>query len=263
MKYFLVIGLMMVGSFAQADICSPLWWQSATLPQVEQEAELKGPLAMNTPCPDGVMPLTLALENNNNPEVFSAIVRHFDLDEEARSQVAEYITEIYIQELNTMKIFSTDGSIILPLPTESSQGVLYYMYMDYVRAILHLQSIRDEYSEDIEVLEGIEGNPAIEIRDNSGLPLPDDVLEEYERMVLYFLSITDEYSEDIGVLEGIKGNPAIEIRDNSGLPLPDDVLEEYERMVLYFLGITNEYQEDIEVLEEIEGNPAIEIRDNR
>ena len=98
MKYFLIIGLMMMGSFAQADICSPLWWQSATPSQVESEAQLKGPLAMNVPCPDGVMPLTLALENNNNSAVFSAIAEHFDLDEEARSQVVEHVANIQITQ---------------------------------------------------------------------------------------------------------------------------------------------------------------------
>ena len=77
MKYFLIIGLMTIGSFAQADICIPLWWSSATTFQVELEAESKGKSAMNTPC-EGTrkLPLMLAVKNNDNPAVFYAIVEH-------------------------------------------------------------------------------------------------------------------------------------------------------------------------------------------
>ena len=82
MKHFLILvmGLIMMSSFAQASVCSSQWWKSATGPQVEFEAEFRGRLAMNDPCKDGVMPLTLALENNDDPSVFSVILEHFELD---------------------------------------------------------------------------------------------------------------------------------------------------------------------------------------
>ena len=82
MRYFLMIGLMMAGagSVAQADICIPLWWGSATDFQVELEAELKGPFAMNDRCPDGRLPVELALENATYPPVFDAILENFELD---------------------------------------------------------------------------------------------------------------------------------------------------------------------------------------
>ena len=91
MRYFLIIGLMMTSSFAQADICIPLWWKSATDVQVEIEAKLKGPLAMNVPCEDGRRPIDLALENSTYPPVFAAIIRNFELnlDEETLDQVTK------------------------------------------------------------------------------------------------------------------------------------------------------------------------------
>ena len=87
MRYFLVIGLMLMSSFAQADICIPLWWKSATVFQIELEAELKGPFAMNIPCEDGRLPIELALENRTYPPAFAAIMENFELDGRARYQL--------------------------------------------------------------------------------------------------------------------------------------------------------------------------------
>ncbi len=159
MKYFLIVGLMMMGSFARADICSPLWWQSATPPQVESEAQLKGPLAMNAPCPDGVMPLTLALENNNSFAVFSAITEHFDLDEEARLQIAEQIV-VNIKTTQQRGIKWSISSLVELL--NSPSPVLDISDEEYRRILLYFLSIPDEY----EIIESIEGNPTIEIWDN-------------------------------------------------------------------------------------------------
>ena len=90
MRYLLIIGLMMMGSFAQADICSGLWWESAKDSEVEFQAEFRGRLAMNVPCPDGILPLILALGNNEDPLTFNVIMEHFDLDEETRHQVKHF-----------------------------------------------------------------------------------------------------------------------------------------------------------------------------
>ena len=113
MKYFLIIGLMMAGSFAQADICIPLWWSSATTFQVELEAELKGPLAINEPCESNwswTTPLRLALENNENPAVFSTIAEHFKLDEETRQQ-AEDIALTRLREAYRDLLSSASGVV--------------------------------------------------------------------------------------------------------------------------------------------------------
>ena len=129
MRYFLVIGLMMVGSVAQADICIPLWWRSATDVQVEREAELKGPFVMNELCENGRMPVDLALENSRDPLVFAAILKNFELDEETRSQVIRFMTDIQ-------------------------------------RETLRLQGLWDEYPEQyIEVLPIIESDFDIHVRD--------------------------------------------------------------------------------------------------
>ena len=143
MKYFLIIGLMMMSSLAQADICNSLWWQSAIPSQVEAEAELKGPSAMNMPCPNGAMPLTLALENNNNSEVFSAIMEQFNLDEEARSQVTEHVANIqfnqHLKSISRLFELLSSGELESPLPYVSNE--------DYVATLLRLLSLTDEYME--------------------------------------------------------------------------------------------------------------------
>ena len=158
MKYFLIVGLMMLGSFVQADICNPLWWQSATPPQVEAEAERIGPSAMNVPCPDGVMPLVIATENSNNAEVFSAVIRHFDLDEETQSQVIDLIVNMSVNQIWSIsnlrervnQLSNQEWSInsLVELIENSGSLIADTSYKDYVRATFYLFGfVGEEYDE--------------------------------------------------------------------------------------------------------------------
>ena len=176
MKYFLITGLMMMSSVAQANVCIPLWWEPATDVQVEIEAEYQGPLAMNDPCPDGRWPVELALENSRDPLVFAAILGHFELDEETRDDVIRFMTDIQ-------------------------------------RETLRLQGIQDEYREiKIKVQPGIEGNPTIHIRDTYN----DSDYIGIQRLIEGNPTIhrRDTYDDSyIEIQRLIKGNPTIHRRD--------------------------------------------------
>lgn len=151
MQYFLMIGLMMVSSFAQADICIPLWWKAAVDVQLEIEAELKGPLAMNEPCEDsGKMPTTLALENTDYLPVFEAIVENFELDTRAQYQVrlaagARLQRDYEALSANAGKVFERDDR---PDNIQSQEGFianLRDMSPEVQAMVLHLMGIPDEY----------------------------------------------------------------------------------------------------------------------
>ena len=128
MRYFLIIGLMMISSFAQANVCISLWWGPVTDVQIEIEADFN-PLAMNERCEDGRWPVEKALEKVRDPLVFAAILDHFELDEEVRGQVFKFMTDIQYETLRLQRLWDWD-----------------------------------EYRE-IKVQPGIEGNPTIHIRD--------------------------------------------------------------------------------------------------
>ncbi len=110
MRYLLIIGLMMIGSFARADVCSGLWWQSVKDFEIEFEVQLRGRLAMNVPCPNGILPMILALENNEDPLTFNVIMEHFDLNEETRHQVQHFADRRLRQAYEGL--LSDAGSII-------------------------------------------------------------------------------------------------------------------------------------------------------
>ena len=172
MKYFLMIGLMVMSSFAQANVCIPLWWEPATDVQVEIEADFN-PLAMNELCEDGRWPVEIALENITYLPVFAAIIDNFELDERARYQLrvvagrqlqqayeelasrAEAVSELTTPEAEFSELKMSAREFIEAVRDMSPEKQI---------AVFHLIGLWDEYPEKVErVNNEINGNNIIEI----------------------------------------------------------------------------------------------------
>ena len=192
MKYFLIIGLLMMTSYsAQADICIPLWWRSATDVQVEIEAKLKGPLAMTIPCEDGRRPIDLALENSTYSPVFAAIIRNFELnlDEETLHQVEKMagmtrmtITEISYQEqliIKDLLVFWRDN-MVTTTPDNNCQRQI-KTRLSTNRTLISF--ISDYYSFDFDIFPISDPFDIFPTSDPTDLNEPDiNIREEFETL---------------------------------------------------------------------------------
>ena len=159
MRYFLIIGLMMMSSFAQADICIPLWWKSATVFQIELEAELKGPFAMNVPCEDGRLPIELVLENTRDFfSAYAAILEHFELKLDGRARY-QLRTIAGMQLQQAYEELASRAEPVFGPGAESRKR-----NSNSRVTILDLASLSDEYSEIS--IRGGGGDSTIRIRDN-------------------------------------------------------------------------------------------------
>ena len=192
MRYFLMIGLMMVGSVAQANICIPFWWGRVLVPQIEIEAEYQGPLAMNGLCGDGKRPLEVALENNDDPAIFKAIADNFQLYEEDQYQVRRLL-DMQLRE-SYDKLLSRVGSIV----EERSPTV------SVVRVPLNLLDAFDEYEVDEETRSKLEDIADMQLRQSYGDLVPGLIVhsgsdERSSVLVMHVPShfnIPDEYEVD-------------------------------------------------------------------
>ena len=98
---------------------------SATTFQVELEAESKDNSAMNVRCEGSwTTPMELALKNNDNPAVFSAIVEHFKLKADVR-HLAENLALMQLREAYRDLLSSASwvvGSIEEPTDSANRAG---------------------------------------------------------------------------------------------------------------------------------------------
>ena len=147
MKYFLIIGLMMISSFAQANVCISLWWGPVTDVQIEIEADFN-PLAMNERCEDGRWPVEKALENATYFPVFAAIMDNFELDIRTRYQLrtvaGRQLQQAY-EELASRaeSVFDNEPAMSALEFAEAYRN----MSPEVQRVIIYFLSVSDEYPE--------------------------------------------------------------------------------------------------------------------
>lgn len=123
--YFFV-ALLSFNVFAQANICTAMWWETATDVQVEVQAEWYAryqpeiaKTVINADCPRNYKPdrsaFMVAIRNSRNLDTLQAVFENFDVTDSRLLSALSYAESQFVQTVNllAMRFVSLSGHSIL------------------------------------------------------------------------------------------------------------------------------------------------------